>query len=188
MRNGIAAILAVATSVWLAGCASDPVPSESTILRYQVDSASQRTWWLTRDGVFVQGASQTKPIAVALPGWAWVGAAYSCPPDVALGPKGEALITSNVLPVLWRIDPQTLAVSVHGLTLDSDTDKDVGFSGLVYSAEQATFLAFSDIQGSLWRIDPLLASATKIGRLEHRASCTELSRRLIELASSKESQ
>jgi hypothetical protein len=195
MRNAIAAILAVATSIGLTGCDSNAVPGESPMLRYQIDSASNRAWWLTREGAFVNSASQPKAVAIALPEWLWVGAAHGCPPDLALGPKGEAVITSNVVPILWKIDPETLGVTVHRLVLDSDTDKDVGFSGLVYSAEHAAFFASSDIYGSLWKIDPLLKTATKIGRSDAGAArktqrvshlpstlCTNLARRLNQVA------
>jgi hypothetical protein len=87
---------------------------------------------------------------------------YGRLPDLALGPSSEAVITSNVVPTLWRIDPETLVVSVHPLLLDSDTDKDVGFSGLVYSSEHEAFFAVSDAHGSLWRIDRGLERARKI--------------------------
>jgi hypothetical protein len=92
----------------------------------------------------------------------WVDAPYGSLPDLALGPRGEAVVTSNVVPTLWRIDPETLAVSVHALALDSDTDKEVGFSGLVYSPGHEAFFAVSDAHGSLWRIDPQLETARKI--------------------------
>jgi hypothetical protein len=131
-------------------------------VRVQVDAARNRVWFLTQTGVFVHDASRSERVAIALPGWVTVGAAHGCPPDMALGPKGEALITSNIMPTLWRIDPDSLAVSVHPLALDADTDKDVGFSGLVYSPQHGTFLAASFHHGSLWRIDPPLERAQKI--------------------------
>ena len=59
----------------------------------------------------------------------------------------------------WRIDPETLTVSKHEPVLNADTDKDVGFTGLVYSAEEDAFFAVSDF-GALWRIDPLPSLAT----------------------------
>jgi hypothetical protein len=101
--------------------------------------------------------------AVTLPDWQWAAQPYACAPDIALGPRGEVIVTSNVLPVLWKIDPETLRVSVHRLELDSDTDKDVGFSGLVYSERNGAYFAVSGLQGSLWRIDPLLRRAQKVG-------------------------
>ena len=86
-------------------------------------------------------------------------------------------MTSNVLPVLWKIDPTTLAVSVHRVELDADTDKDVGFSGLVYSERNGAYFAVSELHGSLWRIDPLLRRAQKVsiegmraGRAPYRSS------------------
>ena len=104
----------------------------------------------------------SRGVAVKLPGWHWAHEPYACPPAIAIGPRGEALVTSNVLPVLWKIDPQTLAVTVHSLELDADSDKDVGFSGLVYSARDGAYFAVSELHGSLWRIDPLLRRAQKI--------------------------
>lgn len=131
-------------------------------MRYQVDAGRNRIWLLTQDGVFVHDVSRPERTAVSLPGWVTVDASYGCLPDMALGPRGEAVITSNIVPTLWRVDPDTLAVSVHPLALDADTDKDVGFSGLVYSPQHGTFLAASFHHGSLWRIDPALERAQKV--------------------------
>jgi hypothetical protein len=99
---------------------------------------------------------------VRLAGWTWVAEQWSCMPDLALGPRGEALVTSNILPVLWKIDPDTLAVTEHPLALDADTDKDVGFTGLTYSAEHDAYFAVSGVHGSLWRIDAELKRGEKI--------------------------
>lgn len=131
-------------------------------LRYQVDAARNRVWFLTRDGVFVYEASKPEKVLVQLPGWQWVDVEYGCLPDLALGPSGEAIITSNIVPTLWRVDPDTLVVSVHPLELDVDTSKDVGFSGLAYSSRHRAFFAVSYVQGSFWRIDPQLKAAQRI--------------------------
>jgi hypothetical protein len=53
-------------------------------------------------------------------------------------------------------------VSLHPLVLDADSDKDVGFSGLVYSSEHGGYFAASYSHGSLWSIDPLFRRAQKI--------------------------
>jgi hypothetical protein len=135
---------------------------EADYLRFQKDDARQRGWLLTRSGVLAFDLKTGKTTAhVRLPGWTWAGEAFSCLPDLALGPKGEALVTSNVEPTLWRVDPLTLAVTRHELVLDAERDKDVGFTGLVYSSGQGAFFAVSDF-GALWRIDPLLRRAQKI--------------------------
>jgi hypothetical protein len=132
------------------------------ILRFQRDAARDRGWILTRSGVLVfDFKARSTTVHVPLPEWTWAGEEFTCLPDLALGPKGEALISSNVVPTLWRIDPVTLAVTRHELVLDADTTKDVGFTGLTYSARQGAFFAVSDF-GALWRIDPLLRRAQKI--------------------------
>jgi hypothetical protein len=130
--------------------------------RHQVDASRNRVWFLTKEGVFLYDASRPARVAFDLPGLLWAGEPYGCLPDLALGPKGEAVVTSDITSTLWRIDPVTLAVSVHPLTLDADRDKDVGFSALVYSAQQGVFFAASYHHGTLWRIDPQLRSAQKI--------------------------
>jgi hypothetical protein len=141
-----------------AGWHEDGLP----ILRFQKDAARDRGWILAPSGVLVFDFKTRSTTAhVSLPEWTFAGEEFTCLPDLALGPKGEALISSNVVPTLWRIDPVTLAVSRHELLLDADTTKDVGFTGLTYSAQQGAFFAVSHF-GALWRIDPLLRRAQKI--------------------------
>lgn len=129
----------------------------------QADAPRNRVWLLARDGVSVYDKAAPDRVArVPLPHWMWIGAPYGCPPALALGPKGEALITSNVVPTLWRVDPGTLAVTEHALALDADTDKEIGFTSLAWSAKHGAFYAVSAFHGSVWRIDPLLTRAQKI--------------------------
>jgi hypothetical protein len=171
MSNGISPLSILAASlIALAGCDAgvSTVPAPSTAgaaiepnIRYQVDAANGRIWWLTREGVFVHDAKTPQKRFVPIPGWVSVDVAYACLAALALGPKGEALVTSNILPTVWKIDPETLAVSEHALALDADQDKDMGFSGLVYSSEHAAFFAVSEL-GSLWRIDPDLTRGEKV--------------------------
>jgi len=191
MRKAIASIVISTALAGLAGCEGNAVPNASPMLRVQIDASHERSYGLTREGVVIQSASGSRQF-VSLPGWLWVDAPH-CPPDIALGPEGEAVITSNVVPTLWRIDPQTLAVTVHPLTLDSDRGKDLGFAALAYSAEQATFVAYSGVQRSVWKIDPRLKSAAKIAdsdlnrpRQAQRSAtarptpCGDLGKRLID--------
>ena len=165
------ALFLAASMVLIAGCDTGAAPRQASNdapdlqlpgTRSQVDLARNRVWVLTPEGVLLFELSRPKRAAVRLPGWVWAGAPYGCLPDLALGPRGEAVVTSNVLPTLWRIDPDSLAVSVHALQLDADTDKDVGFTGLVFSAQHGAYFAASDAHGSRWRIDTLLRTAQKI--------------------------
>jgi hypothetical protein len=161
MRHNILCFLAA--SLISANAAADPI-------RYQPQPERARTWVLDLRGLFLDEAGKPRR-AVKLPEWQWAGEPYACAPDIAIGPSGEAVVTSNVMPVLWRIDPETLAVSVHRLQLDADTDKDVGFSGLVYSARDGAYIAVSELHGSLWRIDSLLRRAQKIALSEPVRAC-----------------
>jgi hypothetical protein len=136
--------------------------SQQAGMRYQFDANRERVWWLTRDGVVVKNVRTMERTAVPIPGWTWVGEAWSCMPDLALGPRGEALVTSNILPIVWKIDPETLTVTEHPLVLDADADKDVGFSGLTYSSEHDAYFAVSGAHGTLWKIDAQLARGEKL--------------------------
>jgi hypothetical protein len=168
--------LSAAVLVSLAGCEHATVPQRTSVnIRYQVDPARERVWRLSRDGVFVLDLAAPAKL-VHLEGWLWAAPPYACPPDLALGPNGEAVVTSNVVPVLWRVDPHTLAVSVHPLALDADADKDVGFSALVYSPEQGAYFGVSHAHGSLWKIDAQLRRAQKIAlpTLLRNRPCSEV--------------
>jgi hypothetical protein len=146
--------------------------STAVLLLASGSAAAERSWVIDAGELFVQEAGKPRR-AVTLPGWHWAAEPYACAPAVASGPRGEVVVTSNVSPVLWKIDPRTLAVSVHRLELDADTDKDVGFSGLVYSARDGAWFAVSELHGSMWRIDPLLRRAQKLALSEPvRGSCT----------------
>jgi hypothetical protein len=150
MWNGKLRTLAIAVS--LAGCGQLATPS----MQPSRDTADY-SW--TSSGVRLRNAGTTYD--VALPGWLWAGEPYTCGPALAFGPKGEIIVTSDVVPTLWRIDPQTRAVSVRPLELDADRDMDIGFSSISYSAKHGAYFAISNANGSLWRIDPLLRRAQK---------------------------
>ena len=132
------------------------------VLRAQKDASRQRGWILTANGVVVLDIKRRQTTAlVQLPGWTWAGEEFTCLPDLAIGPKGEAIISSNVMSTLWRVDAQTLAVSQHKLVLDADAEMDTGFTGITYSPRLDTYFAVSDY-GALWRVDPLLRRAQKM--------------------------
>src|SRR5688572_869792 len=111
MRKATATLMSVLFAATLTGCDT---------------KASSDTWHLTNHGVVLLKAGAREPVRISLPGWVWAGEPYGCGPALALGPGGEAVITSDVVPVVWRVDPASLRVSVHALELDRDTDKDVG--------------------------------------------------------------
>jgi hypothetical protein len=138
--------------------------AQRLVIPFEARSATDGglVWLLSTEGLFLQDAHSGQRTPVALPDWQWVAEPYACMPDLALGPKGELVVTSNILPKLWRVDPQTLAVTVHALELDVDNDKDVGFAGLVYSDLHNSFIAVSQLHRSLWMIDRELRKGQKV--------------------------
>ena len=133
--------------------------------RYRAQPERARAWVIDGNELFLEEARKPRR-AITLPGWQWAGEPYACAPDIAIGPRGEVVVTSNVLPVLWKIEPESLAVTTHRVQLDADADKDVGFSGLVYSERHGAYLGVSELTGTLWRIDPLLRRAQKVALSE----------------------
>jgi len=125
-------------------------------LRTVHDVTRNHTWVLQPDGVYLHGKR------FELPGWIYAGEPHACGPALAIDDQGRAVVSSDIVPILWRIDPLKSQVTTHQLVLDADTDKDVGFSSLTYAADQGVFFAVSSVYGSLWRIDPLLRRAQKI--------------------------
>ena len=145
---------------------------EMALLRYKHDPARDRAWALTPGGVELYQFKTGRMIRrIELPGWAWAGEPYGCAPDLAIGPKGEALVSSDVHPTLWRVDPGTLEVSRHDLALSEDQDKDVGFSRISYFAKQGVFVAVSSFYGSRWVIDSSLKTARKIQDMKGQPKC-----------------
>jgi len=140
--------------------------------RYRAQPERARAWVIDDSGLFLEQRGKSRR-AIQLADWHWARWPHACAPGIAIGPRGEAIVTSNVMAVLWKVDPDTLAVSVHRLQLDADTDKDVGFSGIAYSESNGAYFAVSEHHGSLWRIDSLLRRAQKIALSEPvRGACS----------------
>jgi hypothetical protein len=155
MGNAVATILL--TLMGFGDVLAEPTP----VLQHRYDPARARSWELMRHAVLVHDGISGRRLELLLPGWIWLDEPH-CPPDLVLGPGGEAVVTSNAVPTLWRIDARTFAISVHPLVLDADRDKDVGFAAIVYSPDERAFLAYSEVQRSIWKIDPTLRTATRI--------------------------
>jgi hypothetical protein len=149
-----------------------PTLAEST--RVVRDATRNNLWVLQQDAVYLHDATtRILKQRFELPGWTNADESYACPPALALDAHGAAVISSNVIPVLWRVDPAKGSVTKHELVTDADTDKDVGFTGLAYAADQGVFFAAGATFASLWRIDALLRRAQKVAlSAPLRRACT----------------
>ena len=155
--------LALAGIIGSAGCEKVVVqPVGLSQASARLDRSKGRVWSLVPEGVAVRSAGASKAVVVELPGWIVADLTDSCPPDIALGPKGEAVITSNVVPTLWRVDPDTLAVTVHPVALEAEGGRDVGFTSLVYSVPHGAYFAVSHAHGAVWKINTTLTRGQKV--------------------------
>jgi hypothetical protein len=151
----------VAALILLAAAAPRAVAeADSGELRFLRDDSRKRLYVLLRSGLEIRNLASRQRIAhVPLPGWIAVDEAFSCSPDIALAPEGDILVTSNVLPIIWRINHRTLLTTKHEPNRDRDTDKDVGFISLHWSAQAGAFVATTPL-GSTWHIDRALSKAS----------------------------
>ena len=127
-------------------------------LRVAQDGPRHRVWVLRDDAVYLEDAAGSKRFE--LPGWIYAKDAYACAPALAIDSQGLVVISSNVIPRLWRVDPATSRVTIHDPALDADGGREVGFTALTF--DQGVFYAASGAHGSLWRIDAQLRRAQKI--------------------------
>jgi hypothetical protein len=124
--------------------------------------AGNRIWVLEQQGLAVYDRTNRRLLRrVALPDWVVAGPGDACAPDLVLEPSGAAIVSSNVVPILWRVDPQRLEARPIFLKLDADTDKDVGFTNLAFAADGSLNAAGATVASS-WRIDVSAGTASKL--------------------------
>jgi hypothetical protein len=152
-----AAILAATASLTFAsppsGCPGDPTAGDTQVLRVRIDVARHRTWILATDGLYVhENGSDAAPARIRLPGWMHLARAQACPPAIALGNDGTAMVSSNAVPTLWRIDASGTRVERMEIGLVPDDRRDLGFASLQFEGTDIVN-ATAAVDGSRWRID-----------------------------------
>ena len=131
-------------------------------LRVLTDPARGRRWELGLGEVFVYDTASGALIRrIRLPGASFSGARGACLPGMVLARDGALIVSSNANPALWRISPTRFELERFEVTLDSDQDKDFGFSTLAWGDDE-TLHGTSAIMGTSWRIDLEAATATKV--------------------------
>ena len=166
----LALVLIVAATLGAASlrsaAAAEPAPGAASPLfppRVEHDKQRGLIWAIGAQSVSLyDGRSRTLIKKVELPGWAYVDEPQSCAPDLVIDAQGHALVSSNVRPDLWRINPHDQSVEHMAIELTTDGDKEVGFTGL-FLVNPYTVLAVSAIQGTLWWIDLESRTAGKLG-------------------------
>jgi hypothetical protein len=137
----------------------------------RTDAERNRLWVLDQESLTLYDNLNGRRVRrITLPDWVLAGEGYACAPDVVLDRAGAVFVSSNVVPVVWRVDPQSFDVKRIELALDADTDKDVGFTGLSFAGD-GVLVAAGATFGSLWRIDLAAASASRVA--SYPSSCAE---------------
>ena len=167
-----AAMFIIPAAITLAGCfeplrtPAEPAAVEKTIgpaLRVKADLARGRRWELGWGTAYAYDTASEELIRrVRLPGASLSGARETCLPDMLLSRSGALIVSSNAQPALWRISPARFEVERFDIEVDSDKDKDFGFTGLAWGADEKVLYAVSAVMGTLWRIDLASAKASKV--------------------------
>jgi hypothetical protein len=162
----------VMSALAVAGCLASPqaLAQASTsqeglhaVVRAKSDAARGLRWELGWGAVFAYEEASGRFIRrISLADASFSGARGACRPALLLSRSGAVIVSSNIEPVLWRIDPVTFEVRRYDIVPDSDRSKDFGFSALAWDANEKVLYAASAMMGTLWRIDLDAATATKI--------------------------
>lgn len=156
---------ALAAPLLLSGCDGSvrrDGPQEEILQVVRVDAKANRRWVLNHEALTVyDNVNRRRLRRIALPDWTLAGPPHACPPDLVLDASGAVYVSSNVVPVLWRVEPQGFQVTRIALQLNHDADKDVGFTRLFVIGD-GTLLAAGATFESLWRLDLPSATASKL--------------------------
>ena len=165
-------ILIITAAIALAGCSeststiAEPSSREEAKqqpLRVKTDPARGRRWELHWGAAHAYDVASGRLVSrIPLTNTSFTAAREACLPDMLLSRSGAVIVSSNAEPVLWRIDPDRLAVERFDIAPDTDKDKDFGFSGLAWSADEKVLHAVSAVSGSRWEIDLDSATARKV--------------------------
>lgn len=159
------AAAALAATMLVSGCDGSvrrDGPTAELLEVVRADTKGNRRWVLNADSLSVyDNVSRRRLRRIELPGWILAGPLHACAPDMVLDSTGAAIVSSNVVPVVWRIDPQRFEVTRIALKLSADSDKDIGFTALSFAGD-GTLVAAGATVGAVWRIDLQSAQATKV--------------------------
>lgn len=156
----------VMTAAMLSACDGSLRREGPAVLDLQIvraDPARNRLWVLDPSGLTLHDSLNGRRLRhVALPGDLFLAAGDRvCRPDIAFDAAGTVFVSSDVLPVIWRVDPQRFEVTRIEIALETDADKDVGFTGLSIAGDGIVIAAGTTF-ASIWRIDLDAARASKV--------------------------
>ena len=171
MSKSHVAILVLSAAFALPGCVDSRQPvtlakaqaADRIVLQVKEDLARGRRWELGWGSLDVYDIATDQLVhVVRLEGANLSGGREVAPPDMVMTRFGAVIVSSNAQPSIWRISPSRFEVERFDLEVDSDHDKDFGFTALTWSAGERELFAVSTATGSLWRIDLARSKASKV--------------------------
>ncbi|QJR11245.1 hypothetical protein DSM104443_02318 [Usitatibacter rugosus] len=150
---------------------STPLLASEQPIAVREDLARGMRWELRWGSVTAYDiASGQRLRVVALTGASLSGAHESCLPDMLLGRTGTLIVSSNAQPVLWRISPSRFEVERLEIAVDSDAEKDFGFTSLRWGENEKVIYAGAST-GTTWRIDLASGSGRKVSDRVRSGDC-----------------
>ena len=155
----------VMTAAMLSACDGSVRREGPQVVEFQIvraDPARNRLWVLDPSGLTLRDSLNGRQLRhVSLPELFLAAGDRVCRPDIAFDAAGTVFVSSDVLPVIWRVDPQRFEVTRIEIALETDADKDVGFTGLSFAGDGIVIAAGTTF-ASIWRIDLNAARASKV--------------------------
>jgi hypothetical protein len=141
-------------------CASS-VPQAHDIL-VRRDALRDRTWALRADALYLyESRTGTRARRFTLPGWIYVTPRFACEPDLLVEATGTVIVSSNIVPNLWRVDPDASTTVELQLVLEPEAGRDLGFTALRFATHGALH-AGGSTDRSRWQIDLLNLKAIRL--------------------------
>jgi hypothetical protein len=144
--------LLASTSFANAACLAPDPAGSGHVLRVRTDEARGRVWILATDGLYVHEPASGRMQRFRLRGWMHLGRPHACPPDLVVEARGTVIASSNIVPRLWRVDPERARAEELELQIGAEAARDIGFTALEMVGPDL-IVARSAIDQSAWRID-----------------------------------
>lgn len=120
------------------------------VLRMRMDNANQRLWILDYDAVYIY-AADTATLLTRIPLPILVSDRRHCLPDMVLDAKGDAYISENRVPKIYRVAASGSVSALDGIL--EQRMESPGFSAMALSPDGRFLLAGRSAGGDLWRIE-----------------------------------
>jgi hypothetical protein len=142
-------------------CSSPGLGAEPAVLGVKTDSVRGRVWILGGNALYLYQTEGQRVRRFDLPNWRYVAQPFACPPDFVVESQGTVLVSSNITPTLWRVDPDSGVSTELPIQPLHRQAEDFGFAALEVSPRDVVW-ARGAADRSRWVIDLKSLSATLV--------------------------